>query len=182
MSKMKLAILGVFFVAGTVSVWALSQRPKRSTRVLERYETSNGPSFHIRVTAYAEDHGGFVPGAYYVFESSSDEGNGWREIFTFRHDDPNPIPRQQVVFLDNNIAFVFMGWMYSVTKDGGTTWHTWTAEKDLPDWECCNYQLILSVNLTRTGTGVMRLDTTIDRRGEVPELRTNDYGQHWRTP
>ena len=62
------------------------------------------PMTHIRVTAYAEDNGGFVPGAYYVFESSQRGASGWREVITFRHDEPNPIPRHQIVFLDNKIG------------------------------------------------------------------------------
>ena len=175
-------VVGLCLMAGAVSVWALSQRPKKSTRVIERYETTNDGTFRIRVTSYAEDNGGFVPGAYYVFESSQGGATDWHEVITFRHDDRNPIPRHQIIFLDNKIAFLFMGWMYAVTKDGGATWNTWTAEKDLSNWECCNYQLIQSVNLQLSGTGIMTLDTTRGRRGVVPELRTNDYGEHWAPP
>ena len=50
-------------------IYTFSQRPRRGERVNEQWETSN-KNFTIRVTAYAEENGGFVGGAYYVFQSS----------------------------------------------------------------------------------------------------------------
>jgi hypothetical protein len=99
---------------------------------------------------------------------------------TFRHDDPVPIPRDQVRFVSDQIGFVFMGWMYAVSTDGGKKWSVWNAEHDLPNWECCNYRLITDVTIAGNGSGVMRLSPIRDRRGEVPELHTSDYGRHWR--
>jgi len=174
-----LAAAGIF-LAGTVSVCAIYyQRPKRSNRIDEQWQTTNG-TVDIRVTAYGEDNAGMDAGAYYVFESKRTGTNEWHEFMTFRHDDPVPIPREQIRFTGNRISYVFMGWICAVTTDGGLTWSTWTAEKDLPNWQCCNYRLIRNVTIAEDGKGVMRLNPIQDRRGEVPELRTNDYGQHWR--
>jgi len=170
---------GVFLILGSVSVWAIyCQRPKRSNRINERWETRNGP-VDIRVTAYGEDNAGMDAGAYYVFESRPAGTKEWIAFMNFRHDDPVAIPRSQIRFVGTRISYVFMGWTYAVTTDAGLTWSVWTAEKDLPNWHCCNYRLIRDVTIAEDGQGVMRLNPIQDR-GEVPELRTGDYGHHWR--
>ena len=98
---------------------------------------------------------------------------------TFRHDDSVSIPREQVRFVDIQIGYVFMGWMYAVTTNGGDTWSVWNAEKDLPGWECCNYGLIQDVSINSQSMGNMILHPIPGRRGEVPLLKTWDYGRHW---
>lgn len=98
---------------------------------------------------------------------------------TFRHDDRVGIPKDQVRFVSNKIGYVYMGWMYAVTKDAGASWSVWDAKKDLANWQCCNYGLIRDVSIGFDGTGVMRLNPIPQRRGEVPELHTKDFGQHW---
>ena len=143
---------------------------------METWETTN-KTLNIRVTAY-EERGVLLPGTYYVFESATDS-NSWREIMTFRDDDRPKIPRDQVRLVNDQIGYVFMGWMYAVTTDGGTNWSVWNAEKDLPRWQCCNYRLIQEVHVASNGLGVMTLKPIPQRPGEVPELHTNDYGRHW---
>ena len=98
---------------------------------------------------------------------------------TFRDDDPRRIPRENVRLVNDRIGYVFMGWMYAVTIDGGATWSVWNAETDLPNWQCCNYGLIKDVRLASDGAGTMILNSIPHRHGEAPELRTNDFGQHW---
>lgn len=146
--------------------------------VTESFETSN-QSFRLRVDRRAEV-GDFGPiaGAYYVFRSAAVGSDVWRNIMTFRHDDPNPIPRDQLRFLNDRVGFVFMGWMYAVTTDAGATWSVWDSSRDLPKWQCCNYRLVKDVHLEPDGTGTMTLNV-IPNRGEVPELRTKDFGRHW---
>lgn len=129
------------------------------------------------VTAYSE-HKSFVPGAYYSFEAV-DSSTTKREIMTFRHDDPVPINRDGVAFVNDQIAYAFMGWMYAVTTDGGTSWQLWSAEKELPGWTCCNYRLIQEVRLSPDGTGRMKLNPTFHQRDQISELSTQDYGRHW---
>jgi len=68
-----------------------------------------------------------------------------------------------------------------VTTDGGARWSVWDATHDLPNWQCFNYRFIQDVTITEDGHGVMRLNPIENQRGEVPELRTNDYGTHWLT-
>src|SRR5205809_6977236 len=114
------ALVFGIFVAATWPA-ALLFLPPRIGPIAETWETTNG-SFRIRVDRHNEENGGFVPGAYYVFRSAPVGSEAWRDIMTFRHDDPNPIPRDQVRFLNDRVGFVFMGWMYAVTSDSGATW------------------------------------------------------------
>jgi hypothetical protein len=152
--------------------------PKRG-KVIESWQTGNN-AFRIRVTAYSEKPS--LPGlggAYYVFDSATVSSDKWGEALTFRHDTPVEIPRNQVRLVNDQVGYVFMGWMYSVTTDGGSSWHIWSADKDLPSWQCCNYNLIQDVRIAPDGTGTMKLNPIPQRRGEVPELHTKDYGRHW---
>jgi hypothetical protein len=146
-------------------------------RVTETWQTQN-QHFKIRVERRAE-RDPLLPGAYYIFQSALPDSSQWREVMTFRHDDPNPIPRNQVRFVKDNVGYVFMGWMYAVTTDGGSTWSVWDAGKDLPNWRCCNYGLIKDVSIAPDGTGTMILNVIDPGRGEVPELKTKDFGKHW---
>jgi hypothetical protein len=146
---------------------------------VESFETSN-KTFRLRVDRHAEV-GGFMAvlnGAYYVFRSAPVGSDNWHDIMTFRHDDPNPIPRDQVRFVNERVGFVFMGWMYAVSTDGGATWFVWHADRDLPKWQFCNYRLVEDVHLEPDGTGTMTLQVIADRC-EVSKLRTNDFGRHW---
>lgn len=151
--------------------------PQQGKKINETWETANN-TFKVDVTAYADEKG-YVGGAYYVFRSARVGSDDWRAIMTFRDDYPAPIPRQQVQFVNDKIGYAFMGWMYAVTTDGGSNWSVWSAEKDLPDWQCCNYKLIQSVRIAPDGVGTMKLKPIPQREGEVPELRTKDYGRHW---
>jgi len=85
--------------------------------------------FSVRITHYAEE-GGFLPGAYYRFESSAIGMDSWEEITTFRMDDTIDMPCEQIRFVNEEIGYVFLGWIYAVTTDGGQTWSVWNAERD----------------------------------------------------
>lgn len=145
-------------------------------KVFEVREKANS-KFTIRITAREE--GGWVGGANYIFESAKTGSNDWHEFMRFRHDDPKPIPINQIKFVNDDVGYVFMGWMYAVSTDRGENWSVWTAERDLPNWKCCNYGLIRDVEVTPGGTGKMTLNWFPERSGEVPELRTENYGRDW---
>jgi len=144
---------------------------------VETWQTGNS-GFEVRVAAYSEKHA-VVAGGYYVFSSKPSGVESWQEFATFRHDDPIPIRREQVRLLNDRTGFVFMGWMYAVTTDGGRTWSVWNAQHDLANWQCCNYELIKHIQLQLDGIGEMTMDPIIGRKGEVPRLCTQDYGRHW---
>ena len=143
------------------------------TKTLDKWEVSN-EKFRIRITGYQE---GVWTGAKYVFQSALVGREDWREITSFRQDNPVLIPRNQVGFVNEQIGYVFMTWTYAVTTDGGSTWQVWNLEEDLPDWECCNYGLIRSVSINSSGIGKMELGGT--NQFELQELRTTDFGRRW---
>ena len=148
----------------------------RKGKVFDLWESRN-TKFRIKITAYEE--GGWVGGARYQFEAAPIGSVDWRLIMLFRHDDPVPIRQNQIQFVNDKVGYCFMGWMYAVTTDSGTHWSVWNAERDLPNWKCCNYVLIQEGVVAPDGTGVMKLNPIPELQGEVPELYTNDYGQHW---
>ena len=147
-------------------------------KVIENWQVGND-AFDVRVDAYSEKGVGFVWGAFYVFTAKSRDTGTWHEVMKFRHDDPVPIPREQIRFVTDKIGFIFMGWMYAVTTDAGHNWSVWDAQSDLANWQCCNYGLINEVSLQPNGTGKMVLHPIDRRRGEVPKLCTTDFGRHW---
>jgi hypothetical protein len=165
--------IGLLAVVGYESLYG-----SRKGKPLEQWETGN-KSFRVRVTSYKEKKSGFVPGAYYVFESSPVVMDEWREIIVVQHDDPVSIPRNQVHFVNEEVGYIFMGWKFAVTTNAGSDWSVWRADKDLPGWECCNYKLIKDVMIAPDGSGTMILSPIPGRRGEVPMLHTKDYGRHW---
>ena len=152
--------------------------PKRG-EAIESWQTGND-AFKIRVTAYSEKPSlpGFG-GAYYVFDSATVDSDKWREILTFRHDAPVEIPRGQIRFVNEQVGYIFMGWMYGVTTDAGATWSVWNAENDLPGWQCCNYNLIQDVHIAPDGVGTMKLNPIPQQQSEAPEMHTKDYGRRW---
>ena len=175
---MRTVTWGLIALCATAGIYVLTLSPIGG--VVERWETSNGV-VKIRVDQRAEDLWFFgLPGAYYVFQSSPKESpDTWREVMTHRRDDPGPIPRQSVHFVNKNIAFIFIDWMYAVTVDGGSNWAIWSARDDLPKWECCDYRVIKDVTIASDGTGTMALEGLRDGQSEVRALKTRDFGRHW---
>jgi hypothetical protein len=173
MKIISIIFIGIIVIAGTVCGY--SQRPRMGQREIERWEITNH-TFRIRVTAYPEENGWFIAGAYYVFQCTRVTDGNWREIMTVRHDDPVKIPREQVRFVSDQVGYVFMLYNYAVTVDGGATWSVWYAPKDLPGWRAMRAD-IDDVQILRDGSGRMRLRSATDQ--PAPELHTTDYGKHW---
>jgi hypothetical protein len=171
------AVVGLIVAANWKVISMLASGPSIGA-VTDSWETSN-QTFKLRVDRHAEENGGFVPGAYYIFRSAPSGSDSWHDVMTFRHDDPVPIPRNQVRFVNDKVGYVFMGWMYAVTTDAGVTWAVWNAQTDLPKGFCCTYRLIGSVNIEPDGRGTMILNPIPQTQGEVPQLHTKDFGQHW---
>lgn len=153
------------------------RRSSESGKVYETWEASND-RFTVRAKA-SEDRSQALGGSYFVYESAPRGNDHWKQIMEFRHDDPIKIPHESIRFVGDRIGYVFLGWKYAVTSDGGQTWTNWSAESDLPNWKCCNYGLISEVELSAQGRGKMTLHT-IPGRNEPDILQTEDYGKHWR--
>lgn len=134
--------------------------------------------FYIKVERKLEKCN-FVPGAYYIFSSRRESQANWQEIMTFRHDDPIDVPKDNIQIVNEKVAVIFMGWKAAVTYDAGKNWNLWNAEKDIPNWKCCNYGLIEKINIDENGNGSMLLDP-IPNRNESKELYTSDFGKSWK--
>ena len=179
MNKKALRIVCVCVVLALSIGCDLFSGPRKGSKINERWETSNS-AFKIRVTAYAEE-GGIVGirGAYYVFESAPIRSDTWREVMTYRHDDPDPIPRDQVRFVNDKIGYVFMVYKYAVTTDAGATWQTWYIVTDMSNWSNSRAR-IKDVKIGEDGIGSMSLHPVLDQK--QTELFTKDYGRHWNSP
>ncbi len=172
--KRAIVVFCVCFSIG-VLLWILPFFfPMKSGRILDKYETGRG-NVRLEITAYAEQNS-FSPGTYHVVEAV-DASNNRVEVITFRHDDPVPIKKDGVVIVNDDVAYVFIGWMYAVTTDGGRNWSVWNAQESLPDGGCCNYFLIKNIELDESGNGKMFLDRAASEG--TPFLTTENFGRSW---
>ena len=101
-------------------------------------------------------------------------------IFNILLEEAVPFNSNQVKILSDKIAYVYLGWMYSVTLDGGRAWHLWDAERNLPEWKCCDPGLLREVNISDQGNGIMTLRPDPTKPESLVYLRTNDFGKSWK--
>jgi len=149
---------------------------------IETWETQND-IFKVRATCYEIADERITPkGFYYTFGYRLVKPKGsddWSDIFTIRQDQMASIPHNQVRFINDRTGYLFMGWIYAVTTDGAKTWHKWDADRDLPNWRCCDPSLIRDVKIWPDGNGMMQLNAS-NLPAEISEtLYTQDYGKHW---
>jgi hypothetical protein len=110
-SKKKI-VLGLFLLAITAwagGCWLMKGRGK----MFDNWESGN-TKFRVKITRYEE--GVWTGGANYVFQSAFVGSDEWKQIMTVRQDDPVPIPRRQVHFIDDQIGYVFMGCRCSCSR------------------------------------------------------------------
>jgi len=146
--------------------------------ILQTVTDENGV-FEVRVTAFQEDRsfGRAFAGADYHFEVRT-PGAGWRKIMEFHHDDQVAVGKNQVRFVNERVAYVFIGWLYAVTTDAGQTWHIWDANNSgILGTERIGYDGIQSIKLDTEGRGRMLLNV-IGRQDRI-ELTTEDFGITW---
>jgi|SRR5882672_628092 len=169
-------VVGIF--ACSILLYAASQRSK----AFDKFEVANS-EFRIRVTAYREFVPFALPGARYVFQSAAVGSEDWHEIITYKADQVMSMPGDQIRFVLNHVAYVFIGNYYIVTTDSGRTWFVWDANKELPVEEFMKrYNLwpaIKEIDMQSDGTGKMTLYQYLDKRERGPVLLTSDYGHHW---
>lgn len=158
---------------GWATVVLSGTRTFAKRNVLEKWNAA-GNGMRFKVVAYELLDPDIKPkGVYYSFEIA--EGG---LIMSVRLDKQEAIPRDQVRILNDRVAYMFMGWKFAATADGGHNWSVWNAERDLPDWQCCDEALIKEVNISPDGVGKMSLSAG----GELNQpaiLLTDDYGLHW---
>jgi len=80
-------------------------RPKMGN-VAEAWQAEN-QNFRLQVEMRHERFCPLLCGAYYTFQYAPVGSDNWREMFTVHHDDPNPIPRENMRFVNSQIGYVF---------------------------------------------------------------------------
>jgi hypothetical protein len=80
--------------------------------------------------------------------------------------------------VNDQVGYVFMVYEYAVTVDGGRSWSTWYAVKDLPDWRHSR-PAIQEVTVEQNGSGSMKLSLVASPSEGTVLLQTTDFGQHW---
>ena len=158
----------VFVVIGLSS----SCTPRRGDNAIQTWESAN-QGFRVRVTEYDEKSTIVLPHYYYSFEAAPKGSGDWREIVTVRVDQSIPIPREQVRFLSDRIAYLFMLGKYAVTTDGGSSWHAWDAKQSGLD-----ERFIRDLKIDPEGGGTMTL-VSGSNNTDVIEFQTQDYGRTW---
>jgi hypothetical protein len=120
----------------------------------------------------------FVPGAFVTLYAHPIDSIEWKKILQIRVDDPIPVPNPPAVILDNRHAYFFLGPNFTSTIDGGKSWTTWHAGKNLPSG--C-WGSIQRVELSATGEGRMELSTDpYYCKERISKLATDDFGHTWR--
>src|SRR5260370_12601721 len=121
-----IVVVVAIIVAANWRVVSMLAIPPHEGALAESWETSN-QLFRVRVDRHYEENGGFVPGPYYVFRAAPTRSDAWHDFMTFRHDDPVPIPHDRLRFVNDRIAFGFMGWVYALTTDSDATLSLWPS-------------------------------------------------------
>ncbi|MGH9568425.1 MAG: hypothetical protein ACRD4F_02215 [Candidatus Angelobacter sp.] len=140
---------------------------------LNPYRSSDGSQFWIRVTEQpeAKRSPAFVAGAFYSFSSGPSENGPWQPMMMVHLDNPNPIPTNNVVFVNSRLAFAFLYGRLAVTNDAGNSWSIW------PDKESPQRGVIKDVLLSADGSGTMQLRVFANQ--QVVTLHTHDFGKSW---
>ena len=177
MSNRKLGSVVLGVLIAVLSLWAVYffALTGRGT-VLEQWDTTNG-TFAIRVQRQPKLFE-FLPRYYYTFQSQSPGSQRWSEITTQLFDDPLPIPRNQVRFVNSEIGYLFMISTYAVTTDAGRHWSIFNVRADPPLGKKDSYWTIRELRVEPDGTGTMTVYSKASAK-DVTELRTKDYGRHW---
>ena len=145
--------------------------------VVESWEKVGG-KLKIRVTEYKEKNPVYLPHFFYVFESSNAGSGNWHEIMAVKNDDDVPLPRQQIRFANDEVAYVFMNEKYAVTTDLGRTWTVWEAvPQNLSKLQAAAN--IRDVQINTDGTGNMHLGSLFNGQVESLTIFTQDHGRHW---
>jgi hypothetical protein len=168
---MRLFAVEILWICLFLSSGCLSQRGE----VKEVWETTNN-TLKIRITVYEEKSLFPLSGRYYVLQSSLQNSDKWHEVMTVFTKDLVLIPRENLRFVDDQIAFFFMKQKYAISTDGGHTWSVWDASKEYD-----NYAFIKEVRIESDGKGVITFHDVPSQQRELVELHTSDYGRHWNT-
>lgn len=94
-------------------------------------------------------------------------------------DDDVPIPRDQIRFISNQAAYIFMSDKYAITTNGGLSWFVWRTEDGLTQMKYPGQFFIKDVSLKEDGQGTLVLASRSSDTA-APALQTSDFGHSWK--
>lgn len=177
------AMAALLAIAVCLTAWQKTNvaKPDAQARqiyvTLDPYAPADGSQFWVRVTEHPEANASaFVAGSFYFFDSGPAETGPWRNILSVHLDDPDPIPTNNVRFVNAKIAYVFLYDKLAVTTDGGMLWSSWELAQGNPEWRP-KRAIIRDIILSADGTGTMKIEVFASRAKIT--LRSNDFGKSW---
>jgi hypothetical protein len=156
----------------------------RPGKLREQWERSNG-TVQIRGEVYDE---GDTAHRLAIFDerhchlslrSLPPGSDTWREIGSAYFAPCDADIKSRVRFVNDRVAFFFFQWWYTVTVNGGESWHFWDVAAHLPGRAYTSTGLIEDVSIKPDGTGTMTLNPVgLVEHKQLP-LHTADFGQNW---
>lgn len=162
----------------TKTVVMKGKDPFAFKQIIESWEKEHGP-IKTRVRSYRLKDVE-PPGTYYSLETPEENPAYWQSVFTIRLDKQIPIPKDQLRIVSDKTAYLFLGWVYAVTIDGGHSWSIWNAEEYFDGCKNCSSVLISDVQINLEGKGEMSLGIAQGEAIDLLILLTEDYGQTWK--
>jgi hypothetical protein len=145
--------------------------------VLQEWETHNS-KFKIRVQRRHDLYG--LMTYWYVFQCAENGSIVWHEVMRQLHGEPVALPKDQIRFVSENVAFIFFQLKYAVTVDGGKTWAVFDFGNNASfKPEQLDYSRIADVDMRADGVGTLTMFRYDSRKGTAPLFITSDYGKHW---
>lgn len=171
------AVLPIVLAAVTLGSIACEPRPGK---LREHSERSND-TFQVRIEIYDEGNRAhyFEPGCHYRLAAAPVGTAAWRQFATAYDSHCDQDVKSRVRFVNQQTAYVFMQWWYSVTTDAGRTWSTWDVPAHLPGRAYYSPRLIEDVTIASDGEGTMTLNPAGMVAKERGTLATDNFGRTW---
>ena len=152
-----------------------------SPHQVDEYQVSSGS---LQLRAHASREGGIglnAPGGIYRYEYRPDPQSAWTLITEFRYRTPEPIPRGQIRFVNDQCAYFFHEFVFGVTTDGGRSWTIrGKPGRSFDTLHLWAFPRIDSVTIDEGGNGVMHVSPYEWQTLNSNELTTNDFGRTWK--
>lgn len=174
LSYFVMSIVKLLYALSFIVAVFLAKACSFSGTIIEEWEASNN-TIKIRVQKRPDTYLRYQ----YIFQFASDDSNEWHDIFVHVQDDPDPIPRDQVRFVTDQICYLFMGAIWAVTRNNGRDWSVFNLDSDT-DWGRKNPNIywIRDLEIKPDGSGLLTL-RVYEGYKLPPAYYSTDFGQHW---
>jgi hypothetical protein len=167
--------LGAALGAATIGSTSCEPAPGK---LRETSQVANG-SFRVRVDVYDDRYGKATSSRCHVRLLTAPVGSDeWRQFGNAFFEHCEPDLRSRVRFVNEQVAYVYLQWRYTVTTDGGRNWTTWSVPDRLKG-VFYNQRLIEHVVIRPDGTGTMTLNPEGVAAKQRVTLETQNFGRDW---